>query len=85
MRYILVHVLVSYVSLCAGCAKGDYPRSVNEGKGKDSSGQDGPRGSETLYPRDDALLYIACNAYLGCTYPCSLWSKRTPWVDWHAP
>ena len=28
--------------------------------------------SETLYHRDNALLYIAyiCNGYLGCAYPC---------------
>ena len=37
--------------------------------------QTGPlraRGPETLYHRDNALLYIAYvwNAYLGCTYPC---------------
>ena len=45
---------------------------------------------ETLYHRDDALLYIAYVMLIWAApipadrWHCSLWPKITPWVDWHA-
>ena len=47
--------------------------------------------SETLYHRDDALLYIAFVMLIWAApisadrWHCSLWPSLTPWVDWHAP
>ena len=47
--------------------------------------------SETLYHRDDALLYIAYVMLIWAApipadrWHCSLWPQLTPWVDWYAP
>ena len=47
--------------------------------------------SETLYHRDDALIYIAYVMLIWAApipadrWHCSLWPWLTPWVDWHAP
>ena len=46
---------------------------------------------ETLYHRDDALVYIAYVMLIWAVptpadrWHCSLWPYLTPWVDWHAP
>ena len=47
--------------------------------------------TETLYHRDDALLYIAYVMLIWAApipadrWHCSLWPYLTPWIDWHAP
>ena len=44
---------------------------------------------ETLYHRDDALLYVAYVMLIWAAHipadrwQCSLWPQLTPWVDWH--
>ena len=55
------------------------------------SGVGALESAETLYHRDDALLFITYVMLIWAApipadrWHCSLWQLLTPWVDWHVP